>query len=57
MIVTINVPRHMVWVGGDAHDLSRAGIGQLLVYLMDNAILLWGWGGAGEYVFRLGVQS
>lgn len=57
MTVTINIPRRVVYFAGAAHDLSRAGANRLLIWLMDNTLLRWGFDGAGEYVFRVEVQS
>lgn len=54
MRVTINIPRRVVYMAGAAHDLSRAGANRLFLWLMDNASLLWGFDGAGEYVFQVG---
>lgn len=56
MTVTINIPRRVVYFAGAAHDLSRAGANRLLIWLMDNASLRWGFDGAGEYVFRVEVK-
>ena len=53
MTITINIPRRVVWFSGAAHDLSRAGANRLLIWLMDNAALRWGFDGAGEYVFSV----
>lgn len=52
MRVTINIPRRVVYFGGAAHDLSRAGCNRVFVWLMDHARLLWGWD-SGEYVFEV----
>ena len=57
MRVTINIPRRVVYVGGHAHDLSRTGANKVFMWLMDNASLLWGFDGAGEYVFQVGVSD
>jgi len=56
MVVTINIPRRVVYFAGAAHDLSRAGANRLLIWLMDNASLRWGFDGAGEYVFAVEVK-
>ncbi len=56
MRVTINVPRRVLYMAGAAHDLSRSGCNRLLVWLMANAALLWGFDG-GEYVFQVEVTS
>jgi hypothetical protein len=50
--VTINIPRRVVYVAGNAHELSRAGVNKLFLWLMDNGALLWGWD-CGEYVFQV----
>jgi hypothetical protein len=36
MRVTINIPQRVVYVAGRAHDLSRAGVNRLFLWLMDN---------------------
>ena len=53
MIVTINIPRRVVYVAGAAHELSRTGVNRLFLWLMDNGRLLWGWPGAGEYIYEV----
>lgn len=54
MRVTINIPQRVVYLAGHAHDLSRAGVQRVFVWLMDNAALAWGWD-SGEYVFQVEV--
>ena len=56
MRVTINIPQRVVYVAGRAHDLSRAGVNRLFLWLMDNGALLWGWD-SGEYVFDVVVTN
>lgn len=52
MRITINTPRRVVYVAGDAHNMSLAGCNRVFMWLMDNARLLWGWEN-GEYVFEV----
>ena len=52
MKVTINIPGKVVYFGGHAHDLTRAGCNRVFVWLMDHARLLCGWD-SGEYVFQV----
>lgn len=53
MNVTINVPRRVVYVGGHIHYLSRKGANKVFMWLLDHGALLWGFDGAGEYVFEV----
>jgi len=53
MRITINIPRRVVYVAGAAHDLSRMGVNRLMAWLQDNGRLLWGWSGAGEFVYEV----
>ena len=53
MRVTINIPRRVVYVAGTAHFLSRTGCNRLMGWLQDNGRLLWGWAGAGEFVYEV----
>lgn len=55
-MITINVPRQVVYVAGAAHYLSRAGCNALFAWLLDNGALLWGWD-SGEYVFTVEVSA
>ena len=57
MRLTINISRRVVYVGGHAHDLSRVGCMMMHGWLQDNGRLLWGWTGAGEYVFQVEVTN
>lgn len=52
MRVTINIPRRVVYMGGNAHNLTRAGCNRVFVWLMDHGTLAWGWD-SGEYVFQV----
>lgn len=53
MIVTISTQQRFVFLGGDAHQLSRAGCNRVLSWLFSNAELVRGWADVGEYVFKL----
>ena len=55
MTVTINIPRRVVCFGGHIHDLSRTGANKVFMWLLDHGALLWGFDGAGEYVFQVEV--
>jgi hypothetical protein len=53
MIVTISSLQRFVFLGGDAHELSRTGCNRVLSWLFSNAELVRGWSDVGEYVFRV----
>lgn len=55
MKVTINTPRRVVYLEGYAHCLSQAGCNRLLMWLMDNSRLMYGWADSGEYIFEVAV--
>lgn len=52
MRVTINIAEQVVYMVGDPHYLTRTGVQRVFVWLMDNAVLAWGWD-SGEYVFKV----
>lgn len=56
-MVTINMPRRVVYLHGSAHDLSRAGVQRVFVWLMNHGALLWGWAELGEYVSQVEVSQ
>ena len=53
MRVTINTACRVAYFNGAAHDLSRMGVNRLMAWLQDNGRLLWGWSGAGEFVYEV----
>lgn len=55
MTVTVNVPEQTVYVAGNPHYLSRAGVNRLFAWLLGSAELRWGWADSGEYVFKVEV--
>ena len=56
MTVTITVPARTVYLGGNAHHLTRAGCNRLLSWLFAHATLIRGWD-VGEYVFHAEVRA
>lgn len=57
MTVTVNVPEQTVFVAGNPHYLSRAGVNRLFAWLLSYADLRWGWADRGEYTFSVEVSE
>ena len=57
MTVTVNVPEQTIFIAGNPHYLSRAGVNKLFAWLLSTADLKWGWADGGEYVFHVEVNQ